>query len=468
MILECRNLSVAFGAVRALADVSIDLREKECLGVIGSNGAGKTTLLNVICGTVTPSGGRVILNDVDVTNWSVERRAQAGVIRTFEDCGFWNRVSVVDNVALGAYGLGKPLAAAREAALRHLRTLHLEHAAVRDAESLSLGEKRRMELARALFRYEALGDRSLLILDEPTRGLDHEGKRALAGLLRRHVIGRCSALMVEHDVQLAQELCPRLVNLKAGRIDPLPTRTPPSDCMAEMTAAGERTALEATSIRAGYGHEDVLRDISFTLRYGEAVQLRGTNGSGKSTLLKVVVGTLRQSAGRIALDSRDLAAHDNRIACGIGYAPQAGRLIRGLSVAAHLELARAAGRRNGDTPPADQHFARIFPEMTELLLSSAGTLSSGQRSLVALWTALATGPKVLLADEPAAGLSPEMRRRIYEFLRTEWLRPDRALLFVEHGPVVPWARGVTLERGRFVAVEDGQMLTPSLPTPRTD
>jgi ABC-type branched-subunit amino acid transport system ATPase component len=470
MILECRGVSCAFGSVYGLSDVTVKIRDGECVGVIGDNGAGKTTLLNVICGVVEPSDGRIVFNDVDITNWPFDRRARAGVIRTFEDCGVWNRVSVLDNVALGAYGLGITLNAARDAALHHLRRFGLEHAAEREAEGLSLGEKRRMELARAVLRYELLGTRSLLILDEPTRGLDHEGKRMLVALLQHHVVGRCAALMVEHDVELARRLCSRLVTLKAGRVDETRSQVPVADRdrPAVGTSVTQQTALQAVDIRAGYGGEDVLRGVSFSLRYGEAVQLRGTNGSGKSTLLKAIVGTLRPSAGRIVLDGCDLKLRDGRIQRGVGYAPQGGRLIRGLSVAAHLELARAAARGTGESRAADERFAQIFPELKELLLSSAESLSSGQRSLVALWTALATGPKVLLADEPAAGLAPEARRRVYEFLRIEWLRPDRAVLFVEHGAAEAWVRSLTLDRGQLLAPEDEDMWMPSLPTLGSD
>lgn len=454
MILECRGVSCAFGRVASLTDVQVAVQHNEFVGLVGPNGAGKTTLLNVICGLVAPNAGSVIFNDVDIAGWAFDRRAKAGIIRSFEDGGVWSRLSVLDNVALGAYASPMSLSAARTAATHYLRALGLGDAISSDAEHLSLGQKRRMELARALLRYDTIGRRSLMILDEPSRGLDHEGKRTLVELLQRHIVGRCSVLMVEHDIELAKEICSRLVGLKAGHLaEPALDGSGEQDLPAhpEMGSPSTTEALRAENIRAGYGGEDVLRGVSFSIRHGEAVQVRGTNGSGKSTLLKVIVGSLKQSAGRIQLSGVELETRENRLKRAVGYAPQGGRLIRGLSVSAHLELAKAARSSHSKGFPADPDFVRAFPELRNLLLSSAGSLSSGQRSLVALWTALATGPTLLLADEPAAGLAPDVRHRVYEFLRVKWLRPDRALLFVEHGEPQPWARTLTLDRGVLVA-----------------
>ena len=161
-------------------------------------------------------------------------------------------------------------------------------------------------------------------------------------------------------------------------------------------------------------------------------------------MLRVLVGTVKPTSGLVELFGRLADESHSRVRLGLGYAPQGGRLIKALAVRTHIRMAQEAAFRPGELSTL---FLRAFPEAETLLPRRAGDLSSGQRSLVALWTAIATEPRVLLVDEPGAGLAPDLRRRVYDFLRSEYLNHGRSLLFVEHGPPLPWARSVQLKHG---------------------
>lgn len=449
-VLECRHVTSKFNGAFALNDVTLTVAETECVGVVGPNGAGKSTLANAICGLASLQSGKIFFNGVDVSEWSYPRRARLGVIRSFEDVGMWQRLSVVDNVALGAREL--PLRHARDVAMRYLKNLGIDDVADQPSEKLSLGLRRRVELARILVRQNTIAGRPLLVLDEPTRGLDSGSKEAFVELLKTHVLGRCPVMMIEHDLRLASEICSRLVHLRAGQVvgnAPTGMDHPNGDNGRRAPAPESKRVpvLRLHDIHAGYGPVDVLRGISLSLGDGEAVQLQGPNGSGKSTLLKVLVGSLRPSGGRIELFGKVMDSERDRVGRGLGYAPQGGRLIPDLTVQAHIDLAREVADGRRVEPISERIFCEAFPEVGPLLRQRAGDLSSGQRSLVAVWAALSTEPRVLLADEPCAGLSPDLRKRMYEFLRREWLKPGRGLIFVEHGPHMSWARPIKLERG---------------------
>ncbi|MFI6294038.1 ABC transporter ATP-binding protein [Nonomuraea sp. NPDC050790] len=225
-MLEIREVSVAFGGVRALSGVTFEVPEGQVCGVIGPNGAGKTTLFDVVCGLRRPLRGRVGVGGVDVTGLSPLRRARAGVRRTFQRTQVFGRLSVAGNVLAaldwrgGGGGLPGDLVGwparrrlERERAERVAEVLELcGLTGLRDAyaASLPVGQRRLVELARAI------ADRPrLLLLDEPTSGLDHDQTVRL-----REVVAALdtTVLLVEHDMGFVMGTCDRLVVLDLGKV----------------------------------------------------------------------------------------------------------------------------------------------------------------------------------------------------------------------------------------------------------
>ena len=229
-VLALDHVSVHFGGIAALTDVSLAVAAGEVCGLIGPNGAGKTTLFDVISGVRTPDRGIVRLDGRDVTSWSAVRRARGGLRRTFQRVQTFGWLSVADNVlaALEWRGGGGgmladllhlPSRGAREKARRE-RTTHvlelcgLGAVAHQPVSSLPIGLARMVELARAVVD----GPR-ILLLDEPTSGLDEHEHARLA--LRIHEISReesCAVLLVEHDVGFVMGQCHRIVVLDLGEV----------------------------------------------------------------------------------------------------------------------------------------------------------------------------------------------------------------------------------------------------------
>jgi branched-chain amino acid transport system ATP-binding protein len=229
-ILDVVGVSVSFGGIRALDDVSLSVSPGEVVGLIGPNGAGKTTLFDVISGVRVPQTGRVHLAGVDMTGVSPMRRARAGLRRTYQAVQVFGWLSVVDNVVAaldwegGGGGLFADLVAAptrrrRERARRAQAMAALERCgltAVADAPSSSLpiGLARMVELARA-----TADPPKVLLLDEPTSGLDANEAARLSDQVREICrSAACAVLLVEHDMEFVMGLCDRIVVLNLGQV----------------------------------------------------------------------------------------------------------------------------------------------------------------------------------------------------------------------------------------------------------
>jgi branched-chain amino acid transport system ATP-binding protein len=211
--LEAVDVSVEFAGLRALDGVSLRLEPGEILGLIGPNGSGKTTLVNVLTGQLPPVEGRVLCNGEDITGMPPPRIAARGIARSFQIVRLFRNLTVRENVEAGAIarGLGRP--AARMVADRLLAEFGLEPRAEAFAGSLSYGDERRIEIARAL-----AASPTFLLLDEPAAGMNEAetGRllELLAGLPQAQQLG---LLIIDHDMPLIMRLCHRLHVLASGK-----------------------------------------------------------------------------------------------------------------------------------------------------------------------------------------------------------------------------------------------------------
>ena len=226
-VLESSGVSVAFSGIRALDDVSVSVAAGERVGLIGPNGAGKTTLFNCLLGMLRPDDGRVMLDGVDVGGWPAHRRARAGMGRTFQRVELFSDTTVREHLLIaerirngtGAFwkdliGRGRPTPDEVAACDEVLELLGIAELAGQPVESLSLGQSRLVEVGRALMT----GPR-VLLLDEPSSGLDRDETRALADTLRSVQATRGYAvLLVEHDVALVADFTERTYVLDSGTL----------------------------------------------------------------------------------------------------------------------------------------------------------------------------------------------------------------------------------------------------------
>jgi branched-chain amino acid transport system ATP-binding protein len=212
-LLSVAGITKSFGGVVANRDISFDVAPGELVGVIGPNGAGKSTLFDVITGFARPSAGRVMLDGDDVTALRPDQISRLGVARTFQKLKPFAGMTVVENVMVGALQKTSDVAAARAAALRTLEAVGLGERAETEARGLSTGQRKRLELARAL----ATGPR-LLLLDEVTGGVDQATVPGLIRLVRElHATG-LALIVIEHNMRVIMDISQRVVALALGQV----------------------------------------------------------------------------------------------------------------------------------------------------------------------------------------------------------------------------------------------------------
>jgi branched-chain amino acid transport system ATP-binding protein len=177
-----------------------------------------------------------------------------------------------------------------------------------------------------------------------------------------------------------------------------------------MTNDGSNALLKVNDLVAGYGKKQILNGVSLEVAPGEIVALIGHNGAGKSTLLKAVFGLLRVWGGQVVYDGRTLNGATPRelLRAGMAYVPQGNRVFTDLTVQENLEMGGVTLPRKELLKAGIERALTLFPVLRERLRQRAGTLSGGEKQMLALANALIVSPKMLLLDEPSLGLAPPM------------------------------------------------------------
>ncbi len=228
MLLDIVGIARTFGGIRALDDVSFSIEKGSIHGLIGPNGAGKTTLINVLSGIIKPVEGRIMLDGSPIHALPPYRVAALGVARTFQNIRLFAAMSCLENVIAGQHLMAKrpllPLLLGlpsakreereqRDKAMECLKRVGIGHRASILAGNLSYGERRRLEIARAL-----ASEPRLLLLDEPVAGMRRRGIEQIGGLVRSLASEGITILLIEHNMTFVMGLCSRITVLNFGRV----------------------------------------------------------------------------------------------------------------------------------------------------------------------------------------------------------------------------------------------------------
>ncbi len=188
--------------------------------------------------------------------------------------------------------------------------------------------------------------------------------------------------------------------------------------------------LEASDVVAGYGQTEILHGVSIRVEPGEMVTIIGPNGCGKSTLMKAIVGLVRVRSGSVKFQGADISAYppERIVRTRLCYVPQSNNVFPSLSIRENLEM--GAFIREDDYQGRIEEMFELFPDLARQPGRNAGTLSGGQRQMLAIARAMMLDPVLLLLDEPSAGLSPAMMGTVFDRIR-EVNQAGVALLLVE-------------------------------------
>ena len=213
MLIEARNVTMAFGAFRAVSNANLELQEGEMIGLIGPNGAGKSTFFNCLAGDLVPTAGTVVFDGVDVTRAAPEAHARLGIGRTFQVPATFADMTVLENVMVGAFLRHPHRGEARDAALRVIEMTGLQELAGQPARNLGTPNRKRLEIARVMAT-----EPRLVLLDEALAGLTPaEIQRAIDVVREIHQTG-ITLVIVEHIMEVIVTLAERVLVFNQGHV----------------------------------------------------------------------------------------------------------------------------------------------------------------------------------------------------------------------------------------------------------
>jgi len=449
VFLLAHGLSRSYGPIRALSDVSVEIRRGEVHAIVGENGAGKSTLMRLLAGEERPDSGRILIDGKPVELGSPHQAKTQGIAIVHQQFQLVDTLTVAENIFLGRprlrFGLVDRRSMQRAAAER-LRSFGMQGKAGAWVRDLTVAERQLVEIARALD-----GDAKLLILDEPTASLGAEERDELFRHVRRMKAQGAAIVLIAHNLDEVLAISDRVTVLRNGRkIDSLPR--------AAVDYAGVVAMIVGRELAHGYQKADVapgapalmaqkmirsadgaaLEDVS--LRRGEIVGIPTYVGSMVDRTLAELTGLRRFSGTALSVDGRDLSRASIRafIDAGVCLIPgdaMAEGLIPNFSIADNILLPNLKRFRSAGVVRRRALRAAVMDLIKELDIRPADpdapvrSLSGGNRQKVVIAKWLARGATVYVMNDPTKAVDVGAKAEIYRLLGNV-VRDNRVILLV--------------------------------------
>jgi rhamnose transport system ATP-binding protein len=434
---ELAEVTKRFDAVVALDGVSVAFPAGEVHALLGENGSGKSTSVKVLSGALAPDGGSVAIDGQAVSFGSPRQAIRAGVAAAYQESALVPQLSVAENVLLGheRSRLGMLAGGAGRRARRWLDEVGLDVEPRRPVRDLSVARQQLVAIAKALSL-----DARLLILDEPTAALNGVEAAHLFELVDALRTRGLAVLYITHRLAEVERLADRVTILKDGRlvctrpagelthddIVQLMVGRRVAQLFPERRRPGADAVLEAEGLTSPGGTVAI---DALTVRAGEIVGIAGLEGSGRATLARMLAGVEPGARGRLTLAGSALArpSAPRAVRAGLGYVPPDRRrqgivptfsVGRSITLSSLRALSVAGILRGGRERAAAQRYIGRFAIRTAGAGAPIRSLSGGNQQKVVLSRALCAGTRVLVCDEPTAGVDVGARGEIYQALAT--------------------------------------------------
>ncbi|RWC46445.1 sugar ABC transporter ATP-binding protein [Mesorhizobium sp.] len=439
-ILEIRDISKSFGAIKALTGVDFTLQRGEIHALCGENGAGKSTLMNIIAGIVQPDEGAIRLEGKDVTIASPSAAQRLGIGLVHQEIALCQDATVAENILMAAINN-------RRAPLMNFRRLYIDAQKIMDllapipvetpVADLSISNQQLVEIAKALTL-----ECRVLMLDEPTAALTETEARRLFAIVRDLKARGISIIYISHRMAEIFNLCDRVTVFRDGRYvatDSIASVTP-NDVVRKMVgreitqlypqklSPERRTDRPVLSV-GNLSYREGSDGVSFALRAGEILGIGGLIGAGRSEMVQTVCGLRPKLSGSIELNGEPVSirTYSDAVRAGLVYLSEdrkASGLFLDLSVASNIS---ALDLRKLTTPLGLLDRRAEAKQATDLverhgvrmggIEAQVSTLSGGNQQKVAIARLLSVGPKVVILDEPTRGVDVGAKVEIHRLLR---------------------------------------------------
>jgi ABC-type sugar transport system ATPase subunit len=435
--LTMRNVVRTFPGVRAVDDVSFEVRRGEVHALIGENGAGKSTLMHLVAGVYRPDSGAIELDGASIVGLNEQAAADAGIAMVFQERSLVGALSVAENVYAGRQPVNALDVIRRapmyEGTRRILADLEVDIDPRTAVALLSPGQQQMVEIAKGLSH-----ELKLLILDEPTSSLTIKEGRHLFQVIRRLAAQGVAVVYVSHRMAEVFEISDRVTVMKDGRVTGVreTASVTPGELIALMVgrelsfepdrrraATDAAVALEVRDLAA-----DPVVSASFSVRYGEIVCLAGLVGAGRTEVCEAIFGARAIQSGSVLVEGRELRPRSpaDSMAAGISMLPEDRKedglftdfTITANVVAANLEAYTHSGLLSkAEMRQVSQRYADKLRIATPSVDREVRFLSGGNQQKVLLAKWLAREPRILIVDEPTRGVDVGSKADLYRILR---------------------------------------------------
>ncbi|TXN32648.1 ATP-binding cassette domain-containing protein [Lacisediminihabitans profunda] len=437
VLLRLTDIVKSFPGVRALSDVTLEVRAGEVHALVGENGAGKSTLMAVASGALEPDAGTVEIGGTLLTAASPDEARSLGLGIVRQDPALLLDLTVAENMAIGVgYTRAGGLRAAPAWAQSKLDPWEMGISARARVSELSVEQRFVVEIAKAL----ALKPR-VLLLDEPTEHLSIEEVQRLFRRVRELVKDSAAVVYISHRIPEVLQIADRITVLRDGQTRgtyfanevtetdiiervvgrALDTVFPPKGSVAGTVREEERLSVAGLT-----GHQ--FADVSFSVRAGEIVGLAGVQGNGQTELIRALAG-IESASGSISIAGSSVRLSSNTAAAraGVVYVPSdrhAEGVFLPLTVGENVVMKKLRSVSRGGVI-SEKNITKIADEQIHSLgiktpssRTAVGSLSGGNQQKVVLARTMLSNPKVLLAEEPTQGVDAGARIDIYKILRS--------------------------------------------------
>ena len=453
-IARAKNVSHRYGATVALADVSIDIPARIMVGVIGPDGVGKSTLLGLIAGVKKIQQGEIAVFDKNVVDQKTLREIRGRIAYMPQGLGrnLYPTLSVFENIDFFGRLFGQGAEERRARITELLTATAMEKFEARPAGKLSGGMKQKLSLCCAL-----INDPDLLILDEPTTGVDPLSRGQFWDLInsiraRRPQMSvivataymdeaeRFDWLMAMDDGKIIATGTLKELLAKTGEpnLDEAFIALMPEAKRAlhqkvvvrpRIASPDETPAIEAEGLTRQFGDFVAVDHVSFKIARGEIFGFLGSNGCGKSTTMKMLVGFLPATSGTCKLFGEPMGSNDMQARRNVGYMTQAFSLYGELTVAQNLELHAQLYHLPADKAPGRIEELLERYDLKSVVNARPDSLPLGMKQRLQLAVAVLHEPAILILDEPTSGVDPIARDSFWRTL-IDLSRDDGVTIFV--------------------------------------
>ncbi len=436
-LLEMKGITKAFPGVLALNNVSLDAYAGRVLALVGENGAGKSTLMKVLSGVHKMDAGEILLGGQKVEITSPLAAQRMGISIIYQELNLLNNMDIAENIFVGRElknGLFIDKARQHREAARLLEEVGLNIDTATKVRRLSTAQKQMIEVAKALWQ----GAR-LIIMDEPTSSLTDNETDTLFSIIKNLKEKGVAVIFISHRMNEIFEITDEIAVMCDG-------------AMVGRLVTKEATEQEVISLMVGREVKDLfvkeeaqigdvvmevrnlstaklLKDISFNVCAGEILGFAGLVGAGRSEVMRAVFGVDKKTSGDIFIRGKrvDIKSTEDALKCGLGFVPEDRKeqgLVLKMTVKKNETLAALKSVASGWFIDGRKEDELADKYVDQLRIKTPGTaqrvlnLSGGNQQKVVIAKWLATGPKVLILDEPTRGIDVGAKKEIHSLMST--------------------------------------------------